>query len=594
VTSGSLRHAWELELRKSQPGDKIRITAGASTPPAILKEAIHFMSDLEQEPLQPEARSEAWAGDLAQPEAQQEPVTQPAQPAQPQALAPKPPVPPPAQGQSFAEMLNDAIVTLHTGDIVKGTVIHVTSTEVTVNLGYKSDGIITRAEMTDDPAADITQLVKPGDAIDVYVLHVNDGDGNVLVSKKRLDAQTHYKIIEQAFTEKTPIAGKVTEVVKGGLIALIQGCRVFVPSSQISNRYVEDLTAFKGRELNFNILEFDRSKRRIVAGRKELATKEQQQRREELFGSLEIGQRLEGTVSRIVEFGAFVDLGGVDGLIHISELAWRRVKKVTDVLQAGEQVSVTVIAIDQEKNKISLSLKDINSNPWNGIAEKYPLGAIVEGKVVRMTSFGAFVTLEDGVDGLVHVSQITERHVAKPEDELAIGQAIQVKVTDVDEENHKISLSKREADAELYPFEIEEAEPEETDITDEPEVETAAEVSGDETEAVSAAEAPEPVNEPEPIKEPETAEEPEPAEESKPAEEPEAAKEPETAKELETIKRPEPVTEPEPSKEPEAVKEPKPARKPSTRKTKATDTPKTEAKAAKDEPKADEPETAKE
>ena len=395
----------EMQLRNLRANDKIGITAGASTPPSITKEAIRFMNEIAQDTVQ--------------------------------------------SPQTFEEMLNEAFVSLHTGDVVKSTVISVTPTEVTVNLGYKSDGIITKAEMTEDASADITQMVKPGDTLDVYVLHVNDGEGNVLVSKKRLDAQTHYKLIEQAFNDKTPISGKVTEVVKGGLIAVIHGCRVFVPSSQVSNRFVEDLNQFKGREFDFHILEFDRPKRRIVAGRKELAAIEQQQRREELFASLESGQRVEGTVSRIVDFGAFVDLGGVDGLIHISELSWQRVKKVSDILQAGDSVSVTVIDINPEKNKISLSLKDINSNPWNGIAERFPVGNIVEGKVVRMASFGAFVTLEDGVDGLVHISQIARRHIVKPDEELSVGQVISVKVTDVDEQNHKISLSKRDADEEM-------------------------------------------------------------------------------------------------------------------------------------------------
>lgn len=385
------------------------------------------------EPIQPEAQATAEIQTETRPEPQ-EPVAKPAQPAQ-------------SSAQSFEEMLNESFVALHTGDIVKGTVIHVNSSEVTVNLGYKSDGIITRAEMTDDPTADITQMVKKGDVIEVYILRVNDGDGNVQASKKRLDAQTNYKLIEQAFTDKTPMAGKVAEVVKGGLIAIINGCRVFIPSSQISNRYVEDLTVFKGREFNFSILEFDRSKRRIVAGRKELAAVEQQQRRDELYSTLEIGQRIEGTVSRLVEFGAFIDLGGVDGLVHISELAWRRVRKVTDVLHVGDRVMATVIDVNPEKNKISLSLKDSDHNPWNSVADRYPVGSVVEGKVVRMAPFGAFVTLEDGVDGLVHISQIANRHVAKPEEELSIGQVISVKVTDIDEENHRISLSKREVDA---------------------------------------------------------------------------------------------------------------------------------------------------
>ncbi|MCL2707784.1 MAG: bifunctional 4-hydroxy-3-methylbut-2-enyl diphosphate reductase/30S ribosomal protein S1 [Defluviitaleaceae bacterium] len=425
----------ELRLQFLRPGDKIGITAGASTPPSITKEAVRFMNDI------------ASNVEAAEPEGAEAEVT-----AETEVLAAAQPAqtaPPAAKVESFEEMLNENFLSLRTGDIVKATVIAVTNSEVTVNLGYKSDGLITKLEMTDDPSAELAELAKPGDVFEVYVLRVNDSDGNVLVSKKKLDNQVNYKTIEQAFVDKTPIAGKVTEVVKGGLIALVLNCRVFIPSSQISNRYVDDLSVFKGKEFNFNILEYDRSKRRIVAGRKELATLEQQQRREELYGSLEIGQRLDGVVSRIVEFGAFIDLGGVDGLVHISELAWKRVRKVTDVLQVGDRVVVTVLEVNPEKNKISLTLKDISNNPWNDIAEKYPVGSIVTGTVARMASFGAFVTLEDGVDGLVHISQIADRHINKPEDELSVGQTIRAKVTEINQEGHKISLSKREADAEL-------------------------------------------------------------------------------------------------------------------------------------------------
>jgi 4-hydroxy-3-methylbut-2-enyl diphosphate reductase len=379
-------------------------------------------------------------------------------------------------------MLDESFMSLHTGDIVKGTVINVTNNEVTVNLGYKSDGIINRSEFTDDPQADLRELVKPGDVFRVCVIRVNDGDGNVMVSKRKVDNQRNYELLEQAFNEKTTMRGKVSDIVKGGLIAIIQGARVFVPSSQISNRFVEDLNTFKGKEFDFHILEFERSSRgfrRVVAGRKELAAQEAKQRRDELFAQLEIGQHIDGTVSRIVDFGAFVDLGGVDGLIHISELAWKRVRKVSDVLQAGDNVTVTVIGVDSEKNKISLSLKDSRDNPWHDIVGRYPIDSIVEGTVVRLAPFGAFVNLEDGVDGLVHISQIANKHVAKPEDVLTVGQAIQVKITEIDQVSHKISLSKREADVELGI-----AEPDEVDEMDEtvpPESNNEAEPSAIET-----------------------------------------------------------------------------------------------------------------
>jgi 4-hydroxy-3-methylbut-2-enyl diphosphate reductase len=357
--------------------------------------------------------------------------------------------------QSFQEMLDETFMSLHTGGIVKGTVVRVTATEVIVDLGYKSDGIISRAEFSEDQSTSLSELTKPGDTFDVCVLRVNDGDGNVLVSKKKVDNQLNYKMLEQAFNDKTTVTAKITDLVKGGLIANAYGCRVFVPSSQISNRFVQNLEEFKGQELEFYILDFDRPKRRIVAGRRDLAAQEAKKRREEIFSSLQIGQYVEGTVSRIVEFGAFVDIGGIDGLIHVSELTWKRVRKVSDVLSVGDRVNAIVIDINPEKSKISLSLKDSSSNPWNGITERYPVGSIIEGKVVRLAPFGAFVNLEEGIDGLVHISQIADKHVALPEDELKPGQVISVKVIEVNQETHKISLSKRAADADLNPLEPE-------------------------------------------------------------------------------------------------------------------------------------------
>lgn len=351
-----------------------------------------------------------------------------------------------SENENFEEMLDQSLITLHTGDVVKGTVIGVNNGEVSVNLGYKSDGIIPKNEFSENPDIDPADVVKPDDEIEVYVVRVNDGEGNVLVSRKRLEANKGYEEIEEAFNNKTVIKGKIIDIVKGGLIALINNKRVFVPSSQISNRFVEDLNEFKNKEFDFNILEFDKSKRRIIAGRKELVQKEIAAKRQQIFESINAGDRIEGTVSRIVDFGAFVDIGGVDGLIHISEMSWGRVKKVSDVLSEGDKVTVTVLDVNSEKGKISLSLKDINNDPWKSAPEKYTIGNIVEGKVVRMVPFGAFVELEEGVDGLIHVSQISYKHIAKPDDVLEIGQVVKAKVTDFDAENKKISLSIKEAD----------------------------------------------------------------------------------------------------------------------------------------------------
>ncbi len=385
----------DLELQNIKKNVTMGITAGASTPSVIIKEAVNAMSEMEN--------------------------------------------------KSFEEMLDDSLVTLRTGQIVKGTVISVSDTgEVSVNLGYKSDGIIARSEFSDDANVNPAEVVNPGDEIEVFVIRVNDGEGNVQLSKKKVDADKNYVVIEEAFNNGTPVTGKVTEQVKGGLIAMVNGARVFVPSSQISNRYVEDLSTFIGKEFAFEVLEFDKSKRRIVVGRKALAQKEIDAKKAEVFASIKVGDKIEGKVSRIVDFGAFVDLGGVDGLIHISEMSWGRVKKVTDVLSVGDAVTVTVLDVNPEKGKISLSLKDLNADPWKTAETKYAVGNVVTGKVVRMVPFGAFVELEEGVDGLVHISQIAYKHVEKPEDELTIGQEIQAKVTELDLDAKKISLSIKE------------------------------------------------------------------------------------------------------------------------------------------------------
>jgi len=359
-----------------------------------------------------------------------------------------------ANTQSFQEMLDETFTTLKSGNIVTGTVVRVSPTEVIVDLGFKSDGIISRSDFTDNQSVELSELTKPGDKIDVWILRVNDGDGNVVCSKRKVDSQANLKNLEAAFNDKTPLRGKVTDVVKGGLTVNIQGCRAFVPSSQVSNRFVKDLEEFKGKEFDFQILEFDRERNRrlrVIAGRRELAAQEAQARHNEIFSNITVGQHIEGTVSRIVDFGAFVDLGGVDALLHITELSWSRVRKVTDVLKIGDKISALIKDFNPETGKISLSLKEAKDNPWAGILEKYPIDSIVKGTVVRFAQFGAFVHLEDGVDGLVHISQIADKRVAKPADELEIGQVIDVKVVSIDEENKKISLSKRDADAILNP-----------------------------------------------------------------------------------------------------------------------------------------------
>ena len=359
---------------------------------------------------------------------------------------------------TFEQMLNESFVTLHTGDIVKGTVISTAGEEVSVNLGYKSDGIISRDEFSNDKSVIPSKTVQPGDEIEVFVVRVNDGEGNVQLSRKKVESQKGLEEIEKAYEEKTPVTGKIIKSVKGGLIADVNEIHVFIPSSQVSGRFVEDLSAYVGTELTFNIIELDKSKHRYIGGRKALLAKEAEEKKAAVFASIEAGKKVTGTVSRITDFGAFVDLGGVDGLIHISEMSWGRISNPKEVLSEGDTVEVVVLDVDKEKSKISLPLKDVTPNPWTLAADKYVVGSIVEGKVVRMVPFGAFIELEPGVDGLVHISQIANKRVEKPEDELKIGEIIKVKVIDVNAEQKKISLSKKEADAPV----AEEAPAEET------------------------------------------------------------------------------------------------------------------------------------
>lgn len=396
----------DLVLNNYKFNDKIGITAGASTPPAIIKEVITTMSEMDG------VKNTMEGEEL-----------------------------------TFEQMLNDSFVTLHTGDVVKGTVISTAGEEVSVNLGYKSDGIIPRGEFSSDASVVPSKVVQPGDEIEVFVVRVNDGDGNVLLSKKKVESQKGMEEIEKAFEEKATVTGKVVKIVKGGLIAVANGIQVFIPSSQVAGRFVEDLSVYDGTELTFNIIELDRAKHRIIGGRKALLAKEAEEKKAAVFATLEAGKKVTGTVSRITDFGAFVDLGGVDGLIHISEMSWGRISNPKEVLSEGDTVEVVVLDVDKEKSKISLSLKDVTPNPWTMAAEKYVVGSVVEGKVVRMVPFGAFIELEPGVDGLVHISQIANKRVEKPEDELKIGETIKVKVIDVNAEQKKISLSKKEAEA---------------------------------------------------------------------------------------------------------------------------------------------------
>lgn len=343
--------------------------------------------------------------------------------------------------QNFMEEIEKSMVKLRRGEIVTGKVISVTDDEITVNVGYKSDGIIPKDEISNDITVNPHDVAKVGDDIKVYVLSLDDGEGNVLLSKKRVDAVKGWDDLEKIRDAESLVEAKVVEAVKGGVIAIARGIRCFIPASQLSDRYVEDLKSFEGKIFNTKVIEVDRKRNKVVLSRRLVLEEENKHRKAELFAKLEKGARVRGEVKRLTDFGAFVDIGGIDGLIHISELSWGRVKHPSEVVQIGDVIEVEVLDFDKDKEKVSLGLKQTQKQPWEEAEFKYPVGSVVEGKVVRLVDFGAFVELEPGLDGLIHISQISERHIAKPSEELHIGQTVKAKVLDVQPEEKRLSLS---------------------------------------------------------------------------------------------------------------------------------------------------------
>lgn len=358
--------------------------------------------------------------------------------------------------KSFEQMLEESIKTIHNGEIVEGTIIGVKEDEIILNIGYKSDGIITRNEYTNTPNVDLTELVKEGDTMEAKVLKVNDGEGQVLLSYKRLAADKTNQRLEEAYKNKEVLKAEVTAVLKGGLSVVVDEVRVFIPASLISDHYVRNLDKYKGQEIEFIITEFNPRRRRIIGNRKILIQQEKEEMKEVLFDKIEVGMKYKGTVKNIVNFGAFIDLGGADGLLHISEMSWGRVDNPKDICKIGEEIEVLIKEINGDR--IALSLKFDETNPWLDAEKKYSPGSIVTGNIARMTEFGAFVELEPGVDSLLHVSQISKEHIEKPSDVLSIGEKITAKVVDLNIEEQKISLSIKAMD------DIETDETEEVDV----------------------------------------------------------------------------------------------------------------------------------
>lgn len=340
---------------------------------------------------------------------------------------------------TFEQMLEESFKTIHQGEVVWGTVIDVKPEEIILNIGYKSDGILTRNEYTNESNVDLTTLVKVGDKMEVKILKVNDGEGQVLLTYKRLAAEKGNKKIEEAFNNQEVLTAKVSQVLDGGICVVVDEVRIFIPASLVSDTYEKDLSKYSGQEIKFVVTEYNPKRRRYIGNRKMLLTAEKAELQKELFAKIKEGDKVEGTVKNVTDFGAFVDLGGADGLLHISEMSWGRVENPKKVFKIGEKVKVLIKEISG--NKIALSMKFENENPWKDSEVKYAVGNIVTGKVARMADFGAFIELENGVDALLHVSQISKEHIEKPSDVLKIGDEITAKVVDFNQNDKKISLS---------------------------------------------------------------------------------------------------------------------------------------------------------
>lgn len=377
---------------------------------------------------------------------------------------------------TFEQMLEESLKTIHTGEIVEGTVIDVKPEEIILNIGYKSDGVLTKNEYTNEPGVDLTTIAKPGDTMEVKVLKVNDGEGQVLLTYKRLAADRGNKRIEEAYENREVLTAKVAQVLDGGLSVVVEEVRIFIPASLVSDTYEKDLNKYAGQEIQFVISEYNPKRRRYIGDRKQLIMEEKAELQKKLFETIKIGDTVEGTVKNVTDFGAFIDLGGCDGLLHISEMSWGRVENPKKVFKVGDVVKVLIK--DISGTKIALSLKFEDQNPWRGAADKYAIGTEVTGKVARMTDFGAFIELEPGIDALLHVSQISKEHIDKPSDVLKSGQEVTAKVVDFNEADKKISLSikamfapepkaeKEESDADVVSVDIDAVIAEESEETE--------------------------------------------------------------------------------------------------------------------------------
>lgn len=345
--------------------------------------------------------------------------------------------------ESFEELLNQSFKTLNNGDRVTGIVTAITPTEVQVDVGAKQAAYIKLSELSDDPNVKAEDIIHVGDQIETYVVRVNDVEGYAELSKKRLDAAKVWENIEQAVEEKTVLEGTVTEENKGGIVVSVKGVRVFVPASQSGQPRGADLSAMVKQKVQLRITEVNRARRRVVGSIRSVTEEARKAAQAEVWANIEVGKHYTGTVKSMTSYGVFVDIGGVDGMVHISELSWSRIKNPAEVVSVGDTLDVYVISFDPEKHKISLGVKDRSCNPWDKFMETYKVGDVASVRIVKLMTFGAFAEVVPGVDGLIHISQIADRRIEKPGDVLSEGQIVDAKITAVDEEKQKISLSIR-------------------------------------------------------------------------------------------------------------------------------------------------------
>ena len=422
----------------------IGCTAGASTPARTIKEVLNTMSELTNEPLTQEEEAFAPIEPEAAPEAEE--------------AAPDVP-----QEDEFTAALEASLQGMSTDQKVKGVVTAINQSEIQVDIGRKQTGYVAASEYSNDPGADPTKEVKIGDVLDLIILKTNDNEGTVQLSKKKFDSSQSWTNIVQAEEDGAVLEGKVVDVIKGGVLVMTGGMRVFVPGSQSGLSRSESLEALRGQDVRFRVIEINKQRRRAVGSIRAASQEERKAAERSFWETAEVGQVFQGKVKTIMSYGAFVDIGGLDGMVHISELSWSRVKDPSEVFAVGDEVEVYIKALDPEKRKISLGYRKAEDNPWEILRTQYPVGSTAEATVVSFTSFGAFARVIPGVDGLIHISQIANRRVEKPQDELAIGQTVQVKIVGVDFDKKRVSLSIRALTEDL-PEEDDEPEPEEDQV----------------------------------------------------------------------------------------------------------------------------------